>query len=218
VVAELRALFPEGVAVARLRDFAAADPLHEDEHQHLRRALEKRRAEFRAGRSCARRALRELGVGQVAIARGDDRAPCWPAGIVGSISHARGYCAAVVGHASQFAGLGIDIECKNRVDRRLWKQIASADEIAWLEREADTQLSSTLLFSAKEAFYKAQYSISRSWLGFHAVQLRVERDSFEITLCRDIAGLAAAGARFAGRYQVEPEHVVTALAIPSLQG
>src|SRR5438876_615194 len=53
-----------------------------------------RRREFTAGRVCARDALQQLGGPRCAILRDPSRAPIWPEGFVGSISHAAGYCVA----------------------------------------------------------------------------------------------------------------------------
>ena len=56
-----------------------------------------RKREFRAGRLCARNALRLLGAECVPIIPSEQRGPTWPEGVIGSISHTREYCAAVVG-------------------------------------------------------------------------------------------------------------------------
>ena len=41
---------------------------------------------------------------------GQDRAPLWPDGFVGSISHARGVCAAVAASRADAASLSLDVE------------------------------------------------------------------------------------------------------------
>src|SRR5277367_2552834 len=66
--------------------------------RELDRAVRARRTEFLAGRACARSALRKLADGRAddAIPIGPDRAPVWPAGIVGAITHAHGFAAAAV--------------------------------------------------------------------------------------------------------------------------
>src|SRR5690606_10927778 len=55
----------------------------------------KRQCEYLAGRLCARHALHRL-TGQADVpAVGEDRAPHWPAGVVGSITHSQGQAAAL---------------------------------------------------------------------------------------------------------------------------
>lgn len=77
----------------------------------LERAPLKRKIEFLAGRRCAATALRELGCeddGGLPI--GPRRAPTWPAGFVGSISHGDGLAVAVAAQCGDAAALGIDIQ------------------------------------------------------------------------------------------------------------
>src|SRR3979409_1002599 len=55
--------------------------------QALRHATQKRQREFLAGRWCAEEALQCLGAGSTHVAMAKDRAPIWPDGVVGSITH-----------------------------------------------------------------------------------------------------------------------------------
>src|SRR5947208_1552294 len=110
LVAAFRDLVTDGVAVEG-GDFKLADsnpPLEEE--AYLGNVVPARRREFRAGRLYARQALRGLGIPETAIPIGPDRAPIWPKGVVGSISHSRNLCAAVVGLSADYLGIGIDIE------------------------------------------------------------------------------------------------------------
>src|SRR5690242_7832438 len=93
--ASVRALFPTGVCGAELVDFSQASPLYLEESVLVKNAVEKRIAEFCAGRHCAREALRALGRTPGAILA-EGRAPIWPDGVVGAITHCTGYCGAVV--------------------------------------------------------------------------------------------------------------------------
>lgn len=119
----------------------------------LRGAVDKRRAEFLAGRICATLALRALGV-QAQIGR-LGRAPVWPAGIRGSISHAGDRAMAVA--SDRHAMLGLD--CEMLIAPGMLDDVASLvlapDE--WREGPAGLDAASfcTLAFSAKEAAYKA---------------------------------------------------------------
>jgi 4'-phosphopantetheinyl transferase EntD len=200
--AEVLALFPTGVAGAELERLEEAGPLLGEERASLANAAAPRALEFAAGRHCAREALAALGVGPVAVPRGAHREPVWPPGIVGSISHATGYCGAVVARAATCRGLGFDVEEWGRLRPALWRRIATPPELEWLHAGGrDGERWATLLFSAKEAFYKAQYPRSATFLGFHAAAFLPAGDGrFELELLRDVPRIGPAGARFAGRY------------------
>lgn len=74
------------------------------------RSVAKRQAAFLAGRRCAHGALRRLtGTGHYP-AQGADRAPVWPNGCRGSISHSRDLAVAVAGRAVDWTALGVDVE------------------------------------------------------------------------------------------------------------
>jgi enterobactin synthetase component D len=214
VRASVLALFPAGVAGAELTDFALAGPLWPGETQAVERAVHKRVAEFTAGRHAARQALAALGEPQVAIPRGVDRTPQWPAGVLGSISHCAGYCGAVVARASAFRGLGFDVEPIGSVRPEVWSQIAQPGEI---DAAAAVDPSwATVLFSGKEAFYKAQFAITRTWVGFRDVELvRLDEGSFEVVATPKTPPAVAPLLPARGSYRVEPGHVFTAVAFPA---
>src|ERR1700731_682487 len=70
----------------------------------------RRQLEFLCGRICAERALRDLGVLNSNVRRAIDRAPVWPPGVVGSISHTHEFAAAAIGLSTKFQSLGVDSE------------------------------------------------------------------------------------------------------------
>ncbi len=128
----------------------------------------KRIADFAAGRLCARRALELLGIAGFFIAINPDRSPRWPAGVVGSITHTHGYACAVAAFETAVLGIGIDAESIGRVEPRLDRLIFTERESADLTRfdAADRARAATVIFSAKEAFYKCQYPRTLRWLDF----------------------------------------------------
>ena len=106
----LEGLFGDGVRVAWARIEDRVDALLPEELVGIREASHARQAEFATGRWLARRLLGELGHRLVAIPRGPDRAPLWPVGCVGSITHSASACAVAVASASRFRGIGLDLE------------------------------------------------------------------------------------------------------------
>src|ERR1700720_856307 len=111
----LSGLFPAGVVAADLREPGDPALLLPAEARYLGRAIPKRAREFAAGRLCARPALAELGILDVAIEVGDDRQPIWPDSMVGSITHTAGFCAAVVAERRVVGALGLDREAVGEV-------------------------------------------------------------------------------------------------------
>src|SRR5947199_4629357 len=81
-----------------------------EEEPLIERSVAKRRNEFITVRYCARIALAQLGFPPVPILKGDKGEPCWPDGVVGSITHTAGYRGAVVGRADAVRSLGVDAE------------------------------------------------------------------------------------------------------------
>src|SRR3954470_4591458 len=103
-------VLPDTVAAAEMYDDPPdLAPLPEEEPL-IARSVAKRRNEFITVRHCARIALDELGVPPVPILKGEKGEPCWPDGVVGSLTHCTGYRGAVVGRAGDVRSVGIDAE------------------------------------------------------------------------------------------------------------
>ncbi len=212
-------LFPSDVVGVELSDPARAEPLYGEEESVVERAVEKRRVEFALGRTAARKALARLGLPPGPLVQNKDRSVLWPDAAWGSITHADGICAAVATLRTHHAGIGLDAELRGRVKRELWSHIATEREQAWLSENDDVEeqaARATLLFSAKEAFYKAQFCASRGWVGFHDAELRfADTGDFEVELLIDVGITFQRGQCFQGRWGFLPKHVVTGLVISS---
>lgn len=143
--------------------------------ESIRNAIAKRQAEYLAGRLCAREALQKV-TGRPDIPGTDsDRAPQWPTHSVGSITHTHGHAAAIVGHQTDYAGLGIDLEVaiSDQRAQKLATQILTNDEQV---RFADAMQSSpgpflTQVFSLKESLFKALYPITRQRFYFEHAEV-----------------------------------------------
>ena len=147
---ELRFLPDDRFDIATDED--PAGPLRIVLPDDLRKAAAKRRREFLAGRLCAGLALRAAGRPPNLPRRG--RAPLWPAGIAGSISHNDSRAVAVV--STRHAGLGVDLEeiMPETQARALQGRLLAPGE-AGIAPDLPLEHLVTLAFSAKEALYKA---------------------------------------------------------------
>ncbi|MBK7074566.1 MAG: 4'-phosphopantetheinyl transferase superfamily protein [Myxococcales bacterium] len=209
----LRALLPASCAVVEHAGGWPVAALHPDEARALGPVAEARRAEFAAGRACARAALAALGHAGAPVGRGDDRGPRWPAGVVGSITHCAGYVAAAVAPAAACRALGVDAEPNQPLPADVLTTVASATERRWLAATPPGAICwDRLLFSAKESVYKAWRPVVGTWLGFEDVELTVDP-----TAATFAAAIAAPGPfpHLAGRFAITPTIVITAIYVPA---
>ena len=215
----IASLFDDSVAVHTASLDQEPVPVLGEESAYLEAMRQSRKREFSHGRASARSALHRLGVAAGPIPRDDQRVPVWPEGFLGSITHCDGFVAAAVAPVSRVVGLGIDAECIGRVDSTLTRSICSPEEEAhFLGFDHIAKLDwRTLVFSAKESFYKAWYPATRTPLGFTEVELLLLPDEsrFVITVGLEKAGLAPWGATASGRYIVGENHIVTGVVVPA---
>ncbi len=200
----VRRELPAAVAFAGGPIADALDELFAAERAAVASAVAKRRDEFTAGRTYARRALAALGTAPAAIPVGERRAPVWPAGIVGSISHCKGYAAAAVARARDVAGIGIDVELDEPITPAVAARVCSADELrerARLEPLIAMDLAK-LLFSIKESVYKAYFPLTATFLDFSDVEVEIEPadSAFAARLTKEHLPAAAGTRVFSGRY------------------
>lgn len=142
----------------------------------MARAVPSRRAEFTAGRTAARAAMQALGLPGAAVPMGQDRAPVWPQGIVGSISHSGGLCVALVARSGPIMGLGVDLESDTALDADLWAQVCGPDELAAINLLPEPLRGRVAkqIFCAKECAYKCIYPQIQMVLGFSALEIRID--------------------------------------------
>jgi len=221
-------LFPDAVCTAT-GPVEAPAPLHPDEEALAREMGDARRREFAAGRDCARRALRTLGAADGPVLRGPRRAPRWPAGVVGAITHTRGFCAAAVAREADCAGVGLDAERWRPLSERALARICHEEEVTRLRAlpRHPAELWGAAVFSAKETLYKAYFPLTATFIGFRDAQVRLLPESddagrFETWLVRDDVPDAAGRRCFEGRYSIgtagEEALVITGLAMPPATG
>ncbi len=210
-------LFSDRVVAFESRQMLGLEALRSEEAPYVARAVPKRVAEFATGRACARRGLAELAIVDFPLRVGADREPLWPVGITGSITHTAGFCGAVVAKTTAVRSIGIDAELASAVHRRLWRHIATAAELRWLEGlpAPRARLMASIVFSAKEAFFKCQFPLTREWLNFADVAIRIERRDFEVSPARALALEALVPAPWVGRYVREDPLIVTGLSLPA---
>lgn len=191
------------------------DALHPQERVQVERAVPKRQHEYAAGRWCAHTLLSELGFDDAPLLAGPSRAPLWPTGAVGSISHCRTLCAAAVTRREHHASVGLDIEDQTPLEESLWRIIARPDELAWLTAQTPScpsGVKAKLLFSAKESFYKCQHPLTSRLLEFGDVRLEFDHDAGCFQAWTPSAELRSLAGSLRGRFLLTGQHIVTAMA------
>jgi 4'-phosphopantetheinyl transferase EntD len=156
--------------------------LYPEEEAVVARAVHKRRREFAVVRSCARRAMEKLGVPPQPVLPGERGAPRWPAGLTGSMTHCDGYCAAALVRATDLASLGIDAEPDGPLPDGVLDAVSLPGERERLLRLAHDHPGThweRLLFSAKEAVYKAWFPLTGQWLDFSEADIEILVDPGE---------------------------------------
>lgn len=146
--------------------------------ESLSQWAEKRQAQFLAGRIAANNALYHLGgIETQSISIGDHREPIWPKGIIGSISHSENSSiATALSKSNNDKGAGLDMQAifKNDDKVNLLNIILSKQDWVIFKKMEDSFPEcylATLIFSAKESFFKAVFSEVNQYFDFNDVSI-----------------------------------------------
>ncbi len=209
-------LFPQDIVTYELDPRICDGKLFPEEEEYIRGAVLKRRREFTAGRTCARAALAKKGVIGQPILVDANRAPLWPEGTIGSISHTDIWCVAAVARQRDVLSVGLDIERVNAMDENISRYVCTDMEAARMRLHvAEDRLSiATIIFSAKECLYKCLNPLVKQWIDFHDVHILVQSKHhvFLAILNRDI-GKFRTGEILEGKYAVMHGHVCTSMVL-----
>jgi 4'-phosphopantetheinyl transferase EntD len=210
-------LFPGSTVVGVPPAVAATEPLYPEEASSVAGAVEKRRLEFTLGRACGRAALLHLGASAGPIAVSPERAPVWPEDVVGSITHRSRIVAAAVAWQSQFAGIGLDVEAAGQLSPSVTRRVCTAAELDWISSHPAPAGAcwGTVIFSAKEALYKAVFPLTMRWLGFSDVEIHLEPDRrrFVPRFVGESAGRLSSLGELSGTFAIRDGLVIAALTL-----
>lgn len=167
----LNALAPSNCATA-VSSLGEADliGLPNNAYDMIHSWAKHRQEEFKAGRRCASQALAKVGSEDRIALPDADGLPNWPQGFLGSISHSLGIAMAVAAKKEQYALVGLDLEKTNRLSESAARRVIHPLEVSFA---GDNQVNASILFSLKEAFYKAQFPRWRELGNFRELALSV---------------------------------------------
>jgi len=209
-----------GLAAAEMyTDPPELAPLPEEEPL-IAKSVAKRRNEFVTVRYCAREALGELGIAPVPILKGEKGEPCWPDGIVGSLTHCEGYRGAAVARLGEVRSVGIDAEPHDGLPKGVLDAVSLPTERAELHAMSTALHWDRILFCAKEATYKAWFPLTRRWLGFEDAHITFDVDGtgtsgrFESRILIDPAAVSGPPLQtLSGRWSVRDGLALTAIVL-----
>lgn len=139
-----------------------------EERAAFARSVVKVRRASGAARIVARELMRRAGVAPQPVVKSAGGMPAWPDGIVGSLAHDATVAVAALARRDDYFSLGVDIEPAEPLASDLLDMVATAGERAAMR---DEPLEGRLLFSIKEAVYKATYPLDRVFLDHHDVEV-----------------------------------------------
>ncbi len=154
--------------------------------------LPRRRASG-AARIVARRLIGELtGNASAPLRRSPSGAPVWPEGVVGSLAHDDEFAVAAVALRSAVARLGVDIEPAEPLPSDLVDRVLSAGEKRLTNND---RVAGHLIFSAKEAVYKALNALDGSPLEYDDIEIRLAEATAVLRDGRALRLITQAGER-----------------------
>lgn len=178
-----------------------------------------RRREFSAGRTLAREAMQALGLPPLPVPMGDDRAPLWPRGLTGSLSHCADLCAVALARSDDgILALGLDIEPAELLPADIADAVLAPEEREALPAGTAPGLLARAVFSAKECAYKAQYPLSRTLLDFSAMRIALHPAEGRFTARFTVDALPfRTGNILDGRIAITPRHIFTGVTLHRAQ-
>lgn len=182
-----------------------------DESDVVARAIPKRQAEFAAGRRAARSALSALGLGlgQEAIPASADRAPIWPKGTIGSITHDQGLALATVAETRHIRALGIDLTEAAPLPEDVRRIILRTKEEANFN-----DLEARAAFAIKECIFKALHPEVKLFFGFDAASVKPDLEACNFTAKLTVElGQHKHGTVFDGVLLIEDNRLVAGLVL-----
>ena len=217
-----RGLLPDGAACAELHSAPTKQPdlqyfqsLPVEEQALVDTAVDRRKADFGDSRWCAHQALKSFMDVQPPILRGPRGMPLFPDGIAGSLTHTEGFRAALLAPTHRWQSVGIDAEVARPLPEGVFSTIARPGEqrrIRNTMRSEDLQLLDTVLFSAKEATYKAWFPLTHRFLDFDQADIDLRADG---TFTSYLLARPVPVPFIQGRWTIRNGYVITVTAVPA---
>ncbi|WP_425040901.1 4'-phosphopantetheinyl transferase family protein [Primorskyibacter sp. S187A] len=178
----------------------------------LRGAVLKRQAEFLAGRTLCFLLQKHMGLAPTAVHIGAGRAPVWPSGLAGSISHSNNQVAVLLFcRTDLFIGLDIEAIATERALSAIRSSVLNSAEVSLLEHNPEKM---TAAFSAKETLYKALCAHAGRFFGFSAAHVvRLTQECITLSLQENLGRSFLANDHIDIHWRIAPPGVQTWVAL-----
>ena len=203
--------------LAQYRDALVFALLEHNLDPKLHNAVNKRKAEFTAGRYMAKCCLQQHRILNTKVPIGANRAPMWPPNIIGSITHTNNIAICATAEKSTHRYLGIDIEpvMSEQTAQQIAKAVLVNDEYHLVSAiEKPNPLILTLIFSAKESLFKALYPEVQRYFDFDAAQvtsINLANRQIQLKLVKSLTAELEADSHFQATFDISDQHVTTIL-------
>ncbi len=179
--------------------------------------MNKRKAEYVAGRYLAKLALNQLQANSEVVKTGANREPIWPKGFVGAISHTAFTAICAVSSVEEHQRIGLDMELvmTEKIALELHSSLLVPQEydLVRVGAQINTEVF-TGIFSAKESLYKALYPEVKRYFDFldaAVTQIDLHNGWFDIQLVQSLTPELTAGQRFRGQISITQNQVFTSI-------
>ena len=184
----------------------------------IKRAVDKRQAEFLAGRFVAKQILLTAFQQEIAptIHINKHRSPVWPKGFMGSLTHNPSIALCAMSKRADIQYIGVDIESILTEQKALEvsPQIHSNAELSLLVSVGlSPNLATTLIFSAKESLFKAIYPFVGEYFGFECAEvISVDSAGLTLSLTDKFPFPAPHSRTYYCQFEIQENSVITMLA------
>ena len=181
----------------------------------IKSAVNKRKAEYLAGRYVATQALRSIGVNALEVPTGLHRSPIFPQSVVASITHTNSTALCAAALSENINQLGIDLETilkKSTINAIEHSIINTAEKKVLCNLRMPYQHAFSLTFSAKESLFKALYPSVKNYFDFGAaklVQVNESDNNFELELTENLTPTLNEGMNFSGIFHFDKSNILT---------
>jgi len=172
-----------------------------------------KKAEFIASRLAMEALFKELGITFPAPVRLSSLPPSWPSGYLGSLAHTKGLAIVALASEKKLKGVGVDCERMERCEQveKIWDKISNQVEREFFKKNGWHEPHWKLvLFSVKEALYKAAYPRVQEYFGFEQAQIvGIYPETQELILQSEFLEQKVPGTRIHARYDLNKDGVKT---------
>ena len=192
------------------------------------RSVDKRKSEFLIGRYLAHLVIRQLDLDipdDFLLSPNRHRAPQWPPGVIGSITHTNGYCHVVATRRDHRISVGIDSEQiveDSKIKMFMDHILVDSEKALYSSYNEVMSLAeyATFIFSAKESIFKSIHPLTEIMFGFESaaiLSIDLSAKSFIFRINKNLSANIGEGFLGMGHVSLDGSLIHTSVEILSSQ-